>query len=250
MARRRVDTKAILKTLQEMYPDAKCALNHSSPFELLVATVLSAQCTDARVNIVTARIFPRYNRPEHFAGLTVEEIGEMIRDCGLWQSKAKNIQGLSRMILEKHGGEVPSTMEELIQLPGVGRKTANVVLSNAFGVPAIAVDTHVFRVANRLGLADAKTPEETERQLMARIPREYWSPAHHWLIHHGRQVCHARNPQCSQCPLLPHCKFGQQAQRPAGRHSTAAAPAGRHAAQAGEPAQQNARATRRRRAEP
>ncbi len=226
MAPRPVETEAILEKLQEMYPDAKCALNHSNAFELLVATVLSAQCTDARVNIVTARIFPRYNRPEHFAELSVEEIGEMIRDCGLWRSKARSIQGLSRMLLEKHGGQVPSTMEELTQLPGVGRKTANVVLSNAFGIPAIAVDTHVLRVANRLGLADAKTPEETERQLMARIPRELWSPAHHWLIHHGRQVCHARNPQCSQCPLLPHCKFGQQGDKPAGRGTR---PAGRRA---------------------
>ena len=212
MARKSVDTEAILRKLEEMYPDAKCALNHRNAFELLVATVLSAQCTDARVNIVTARIFPRYNRPEHFAGAVggrdrrddprlraVEEQGE------------EDIQGLSQMLLEKHGGEVPSTMEELIQLPGVGRKTANVVLSNAFGIPAIAVDTHVFRVANRLGLAEAKTPEETERQLMERIPREYWSQAHHWLIYHGRQVCHARNPQCSQCPLLPHCRFGRQA---------------------------------------
>jgi len=222
MAARRADTQAILEKLQEMYPDAKCALNHRNAFELLVATVLSAQCTDARVNIVTARIFPKYNRPEHFAALSVAEIGEMIRDCGLWQSKAKNIQGLSRMLLERHGGEVPATLEELTALPGVGRKTANVVLSNAFGVPAIAVDTHVFRVANRLGLADAKTPEETERQLMRRIPREYWSQAHHWLIYHGRQVCHARNPQCSACPLLPHCRFGRQEQKKAGSQQSPA----------------------------
>jgi len=216
MAARRADTQAILDKLQQMYPDAKCALNHRNAFELLVATVLSAQCTDARVNIVTARIFPKYNRPEAFAALSVDEIGEMIRDCGLWQSKARNIQGLSRMLLERYGGEVPATMEELTALPGVGRKTANVVLSNAFGVPAIAVDTHVFRVANRLGLADAKTPEETERQLMRRIPRAYWSQAHHWLIYHGRQVCHARNPHCSACPLLPHCRFGRQGQKKAG----------------------------------
>ncbi|MFO7274934.1 MAG: endonuclease III [Bacillota bacterium] len=225
MARTPVDTEAVLKKLQEMYPDAKCALHHRNAFELLVATVLSAQCTDARVNIVTARIFPRYNRPEHFAALSVEEIGEMIRDCGLWRNKAKNIQALSRMLLEKYGGEVPSTLEELTQLPGVGRKTANVVLSNAFGIPAIAVDTHVFRVANRLGLADAQTPEETERQLMERIPREYWSQAHHWLIHHGRQICHARNPQCSQCPLLPHCRYGRQVGPRMGRRASGLQPA-------------------------
>ncbi|MEW8978625.1 MAG: endonuclease III [Symbiobacterium sp.] len=217
MAASRSETQAILETLAQMYPDARCALHHSTPFELLVATVLSAQCTDARVNIVTARIFPRYNRPEHFAALTVDEIGEMIRDCGLWHSKAKNIQALSRLLLERYGGEVPATREELMALPGVGRKTANVVLSNAFGVPAIAVDTHVFRVANRLGLATAKTPEETEQQLMRRIPREYWSQAHHWLIYHGRQVCHARNPRCSECPLLPYCRFGRAEQKKAGK---------------------------------
>lgn len=210
MASKRVPTRRILERLSQMYPGAKCALNYSTPFELLVATVLSAQCTDARVNIVTARIFPTHNRPEHFAALSVEEIGEMIRDCGLWQSKARHIQGLSRMLLEKHGGEVPASLEELTELPGVGRKTANVVLANAFGVPAIAVDTHVFRVANRLGLAEAKTPEETERQLMKRIPRKLWSQAHHWLIHHGRQVCEARKPRCTECPLLDLCRYGQE----------------------------------------
>lgn len=213
MATKRVPTTEILERLSQMYPDAKCALNHNDAFELLVATVLSAQCTDARVNIVTGRMFPMYNKPEHFAALTVDEIGEMIKDCGLWQNKAKNIQALSRIVLEKNGGEVPSTMDDLVQLPGVGRKTANVVLSNAFGVPAIAVDTHVFRVSNRLGLANASTVDETEQQLMRRIPRELWSPAHHWLIHHGRQICDARKPKCSECPLLDLCKFGQAAQK-------------------------------------
>jgi len=207
LAARKVPVKQILDALAHMYPDAKCALNHTTPFELLIATVLSAQCTDARVNIVTARIFPTYNRPEHFTPLTPDQIGEMIRDCGLWQSKAKNIHAACRLLLDKHGGEVPHTMEELIELPGVGRKTANVVLSNAFGVPAIAVDTHVFRVANRLGLVEADTPEKTEEQLMNRIPRELWSQAHHWLIHHGRQVCDARKPRCNECPLQEHCKF-------------------------------------------
>jgi endonuclease-3 len=210
MAPKRVPTRRILERLSQMYPGAKCALNHTSPFELLVATVLSAQCTDARVNIVTARIFPTHNRPEHFAGLSVEEIGEMIRDCGLWQSKARHIQGLSRQLLERHGGEVPASLEELTALPGVGRKTANVVLANAFGVPAIAVDTHVFRVSNRLELAEASTVEETERQLMKRIPRKQWTAAHHWLIYHGRQVCEARKPKCSQCQLLDLCRYGQE----------------------------------------
>lgn len=210
MSRKRVPVKEILYRLSQTYPDAKCALEHSSPFELLIATMLSAQCTDVRVNIVTRRIFPIYNRPEQFAALTVDEIGEMIRDCGLWQSKARNIHKTCQMLVEEYGGEVPATMEELIRLPGVGRKTANVVLSNAFGVPAIAVDTHVMRVSHRLGLADAKTPEETEKQLMVCIPRNQWSQAHHWLIYHGRQVCHARKPACSECPLLDVCQFGQE----------------------------------------
>lgn len=211
MAPRRPPVKEMLKRLEHLYPDAKCALEHRNAFELLIATILSAQCTDVRVNIVTRRMFPTHNRPEHFAAETPDTIGTMIKDCGLWQSKAKHIHEACRMLLEQHGGEVPATMEELVKLPGVGRKTANVVLSNAFGVPAIAVDTHVFRVANRLGLAGAKSVDETERQLMTRIPREQWSQAHHWLIHHGRQVCDARKPRCSECLLLDLCKHGKSA---------------------------------------
>jgi endonuclease III len=221
MATRRIPAPEILDRLSHMYPDAKCALDHTTAFELLIATMLSAQCTDARVNIVTARMFPTHNRPEHFAGLTPEAVGEMIRDCGLWQTKAKNIRETCRILLEKHGGEVPANMDDLIQLPGVGRKTANVVLSNAFGVPAIAVDTHVFRVSNRLGLANATTVEETEQQLMRRIPKAQWSQAHHWLIFHGRQVCDARKPRCSECPLLDLCKFGQGAQKDAAKATKA-----------------------------
>lgn len=211
MAPRKVPVSEILGRLEQHYPDAKCALNHTTPYELLVATMLSAQCTDARVNIVTGRIFPTCNTPEQFASLTPDQIGELIRDCGLWQTKAKNIHAMSHILLQQHGGEVPANREELVKLPGVGRKTANVVLSNAFGVPAIAVDTHVFRVANRLGLANADTVEETEEQLMRRIPRERWSPAHHWLIHHGRQICDARKPKCSECPLADLCKYAQAA---------------------------------------
>jgi len=207
VAFRRVPVAEILDRLSGMYPGAKCALDHTNAFELLIATILSAQCTDVRVNIVTARIFPTHNRPEHFTALSPEEIGAMIKDCGLWQTKAKNIHATCRLLLEQHRGEVPSNLEALIGLPGVGRKTANVVLSNAFGVPAIAVDTHVFRVSNRLGLAQATTVEETERQLMRRIPRNLWSAAHHWLIHHGRQVCDARKPKCAECPLAELCRF-------------------------------------------
>lgn len=204
-AREKARIEAILRILAATYPDARCALHFSTPFELLVATVLSAQCTDKRVNEVTARIFPRWNRPEHYAGLAQEELEEAIRDCGLFRSKARHIIALSRQLLEEHDGQVPADREALERLPGVGRKTANVVLSNAFGEPAIAVDTHVFRVANRLGLANSDNVLETERQLMEVIPRELWSPAHHWLIHHGRAICSARKPRCSQCPLQQLC---------------------------------------------
>jgi endonuclease-3 len=221
MPPRKVPTTEILERLAQLYPDAKCALNFTTPFELLVATMLSAQCTDARVNIVTGRIFPTYNKPEHFAALTPDQIGEMIRDCGLWQTKAKNIHKTARILLEQHGGEVPQNRDELVKLPGVGRKTANVVLSNAFGHPAIAVDTHVFRVSNRLGLANAETVDETEEQLMRRIPRELWSPAHHWLIHHGRQICEARKPKCSECPLADLCKYAQAASKDAAKAARA-----------------------------
>ncbi len=213
MPPKRVPTKQILQRLSDIYPDAKCALDYSNPFELLVATILSAQCTDVRVNIVTGRMYKTHNRPEHFAAATPEQVGEMIRDCGLWQNKAKNIHETSRILLAQHGGEVPADLDALVKLPGVGRKTANVVLSNAFDIPAIAVDTHVYRVSNRLGLADAATVEETERQLMRRIPRSQWSQAHHWLIHHGRRVCDARKPRCSECPLLDICNYSKSAQK-------------------------------------
>lgn len=202
---RRPATQEILSGLAACYPDARCALNHSTPFELLVATILSAQCTDERVNIITARLFPKANTPAAILALGQAGLEAEIHDCGLFRNKAKNILATCQILLEQHGGEVPRRREDLMALPGVGRKTANVVLSNAFGEPAIAVDTHVFRVANRLGLARAKDPEETEQQLMRRIPREQWSQAHHWLIFHGRQVCHARNPQCDICAVRPYC---------------------------------------------
>lgn len=205
-----VPVDEILSILARTYPDAKCALEHQNPFELLIATMLSAQCTDKRVNIITRRLFPKYPRPEDYVSLTQEQLEEEIRDCGLFRDKARNIRETCRLLLERHGGEVPDRMEDLVQLPGVGRKTANVVLSNAFGVPAIAVDTHVFRVSNRLGLATARTPEQTEQQLMERLPRELWSQAHHWLIHHGRNICHARGPNCGECPLQDHCRYGQE----------------------------------------
>lgn len=210
MTRRTVPVDDILRVLGETYPDADCALEHENPFELLIATILSAQCTDARVNIITRRIFPVYKTPEDFLPLSQAEMEDLIRDCGLFRNKAANILATCRILVEQYGGEVPADREALESLPGVGRKTANVVLATAFGIPAIAVDTHVFRVANRLGLANAKDVWRTEQQLMKRIPEELWAPAHHQLIHHGRQICSAQRPKCEICPLQPYCRFYAQ----------------------------------------
>lgn len=199
--------KAVLEILNETYAGAKCGLDFTSHYELLVSTILSAQCTDERVNIVTKELYKEYNTPETMITLSEAELGEKIKSCGFYKNKSKNILGATKLILEKHKGQVPNTMEELIELPGVGRKTANVVLSNAFGVPAIAVDTHVFRVSNRIGLATGKNVEEVEEQLMKNIPRDMWSDAHHYIIWHGRKICKARKPNCEQCPIAPYCEF-------------------------------------------
>lgn len=196
----------ILEILSKTYPDAKCALNFKSPYELLISTILSAQCTDVRVNMVTEKLYEKYNTPETMITLTEEELSEKIRSCGFYKNKSKNILGATKAILE-NGGKVPDTMEELLKLPGVGRKTANVVLSNAFGVPAIAVDTHVFRVSNRLGIAKGDTPEQVEQGLMKSVPRDMWSDTHHYLIWHGRLICKSRKPDCEKCPLAPYCEY-------------------------------------------
>ena len=200
-----VSKKAILATLHEMYPDARPELNFTNPYETLVATMLSAQCTDKQVNKVTPAVFARYPDAASMAASSVEDLYPMVKSCG-FKSKAGNIIEACRLIVARHGGEIPGTMEELTALPGVGRKTANVVLANAFHVPALAVDTHVFRVSNRLGLADAKTVEEPEKQLMRAIPKKDWCDAHHWLIWHGRRVCKAQHPLCGECALRPLCK--------------------------------------------
>lgn len=200
----------MLEILEEVYKDTTTALYYTSPFELLIAVVLSAQCTDNRVNIITARLFPAYNSAEKMAELSLTELEKLIRDCGLFHSKAKNILATCQILIERHQGHVPSTMEELLELPGVGRKTANVLLSQLFNQPAIAVDTHVFRVANRLGLAKGKSPEEVEQGLMKAIPKAKWSDAHHWLIWHGRKVCKARNPECAECKLNALCPSKEQ----------------------------------------
>lgn len=200
-------TKEILEILKEDYPDAKCELNHKSPFQLLVATILSAQTTDKKVNEVTETLFKEYPDLDAFLTLTVEELESKIKQIGLYRNKAKNIIMMCQQLKEKYNGEVPRTMEGITSLAGAGRKTANVVLSNAFGVPSIAVDTHVFRVSNRLGLANSDNVLETEMQLRKELPKKEWSLAHHLLIFHGRYCCIARKPKCSQCRLTQYCKY-------------------------------------------
>lgn len=202
---RKTKKTQMLDILEKAYQDTTTALHYTSPFELLIAVILSAQCTDTRVNIITARLFPAYNTADKLLGLSLEQLEALIRDCGLYHSKAKNILATCHMLLQQHQGQVPGSFEELIKLPGVGRKTANVVLSQLFDKPAIAVDTHVFRVANRLGLAKGKTPLAVEEGLMKTIPREKWGDAHHWLIWHGRKVCKARKPDCPACVLAELC---------------------------------------------
>ncbi len=198
--------KRILDKLEEMYPEAKAELVFSNPYEMLVATMLSAQCTDKQVNKVTPAVFERWPDANAMAEAKVEELFPMVKSCG-FKSKAGNIIAACRIIKEQHGGQVPNTMEALTALPGVGRKTANVVMFNAFGIPAFAVDTHVFRVSNRLGLCKADTVEETERQMTRLIPKENWGRAHHWLIWHGRKLCKAQRPLCEECALKEMCKY-------------------------------------------
>lgn len=201
--------QAILDGLNALYPGAGPELHFSNPYETLVATILAAQCTDARVNQVTPAVFRDFPDAKAMAQTTPEILFPYVKSCG-FKSKAANIVNACKIIAEKYDGQVPHTLEELTQLPGVGRKTANVVLAFSFGVPALPVDTHVFRVANRLGLSDALTVEETEKQLMALIPREQWSQAHHWMIFHGRRVCHSQKPACESCSLRPFCKSANQ----------------------------------------
>ncbi len=198
----------MLTILEDHYGGTKTALHYTTPFELLIAVILSAQCTDERVNIITARMFSRYNTAAALLELGQEALEAEIRDCGLFRSKARNIIATCHILCHQYGGDVPSDFDALTALPGVGRKTANVVLSQLFHIPAIAVDTHVFRVSNRLGLARGNTPLMVEEGLMKAIPREKWSDAHHWLIWHGRKVCKARKPECAACPLGALCFEG------------------------------------------
>ncbi len=199
--------KEALALLATLYAGAKPALEYSTAYELLVAVVLSAQCTDARVNIVTRELFKEYNTPEKMLTLSQQQLEGYIFSCGFYRNKAAHILSATRDIVERFGGEVPSTIEALMSLAGVGKKTANVVYSVWFGGAAIAVDTHVFRVSNRLGLAKGSTPEKVEAGLQKAIPKEDWASAHHWLIYHGRQVCHSQKPNCAGCALSHVCDF-------------------------------------------
>ena len=200
-------TKKIVEILKETYPDAKCELNYETPFQLLVATILSAQTTDVKVNEITETLFKDYPDLDAFLTLNNEELENRIRKIGLYKNKSKNIIMMCNQLKEKFNGEVPRTMEGITSLAGAGRKTANVVLSNAFGVPSIAVDTHVFRVSNRLGLADSDNVLEVEKQLQKELPKKEWSQTHHLLIFHGRRCCIARKPRCEECPLTELCKY-------------------------------------------
>ena len=206
----------ILAELARLYPDVKAQLDFRTPYELLVATMLAAQSTDKQVNKVTPTLFATFPDVFAIAKLTPEELLPYVKSCG-FKSKATNIVNTSRILVEKYNGVVPQTLEELTELPGVGRKTANVVLANAFGIPTMAVDTHVFRVSNRLGLAHAKDVLHTEEQIMAVVPREDWIDAHHWMIFHGRQVCHARKPDCAHCTLTQWCEYYQQGEDEKGK---------------------------------
>ena len=210
MRMKTIDKKTALAELQQLYPDAKPALHYTTAYELLVAVILSAQCTDERVNKVTAVLFKKYSTPEEMVTLSQAELEKYIFSCGFYRMKAEHILSASRDILEKFGGEVPNTVETLMSLAGVGKKTANVVYAVAFGGDAIAVDTHVFRVSNRLGLAKGDTPLAVEAGLCKAIPKSDWSKAHHWLIYHGRRVCHSQRPSCESCTLAHICDYAKK----------------------------------------
>jgi endonuclease-3 len=203
---------AILDILANTYPEAKCSLDFTNPLELLVATVLSAQCTDERVNQVTKKLFKKYRKVADYANVPPEELEEDIRPTGFFRNKAKSLRSCGAALVEKYEGEVPDSLEELVKLPGIGRKTANVILGTAFNTPGIVVDTHVGRITQRIGLTQQRDPVKIEFDLMEQIPREKWTAFSHQLIQHGRRVCTARKPKCPDCPLLERCDFGQQVQ--------------------------------------
>ncbi len=197
----------IFELLKKEYPDAKCSLDFKTPFEMMVAVMLSAQCTDERVNKVTAEFFPKYHTPEDFATMPLEDIEKLIHSCGFYKNKAKNLKLASQKILKDFNGQVPQTMEELMSIPGVGRKSANVIMLEAFGNPqGIAVDTHVKRLSNRIGFSKKKEPEKIEQDLLKQFPKEYYQDANHIFIYHGRNICKAQNPACEKCCIREFCE--------------------------------------------
>ena len=199
-------TREVIRRLKRAYPGAKCSLNHSNAFELLIATILSAQCTDDRVNIVTADLFRKYRKPEDYLKVSPRELEKDIQSTGFFRNKTKSIQGTAKMLTETYGGEVPKTMDELLELPGVARKTANVVLGNAFDIKAgVVVDTHVTRLSHRLNLTQEKTAEKIEQDLIPIVPKKDWVIFPHLIIYHGRKTCKARNPQCAECVVEKTC---------------------------------------------
>ncbi len=203
----KIDIIKIVEILKNTYPDAKCSLDFTTPFEMLVAVILSAQCTDERVNKTTPALFSKYSTPEDFANMPLEELENFIHPCGFYKNKAKNIKATAQIIVDKYDGKVPETMEELMDLPGVGRKTANVVMLEAFNKPqGIAVDTHCKRISNKIGFSNEKEPEKIEQDLLKIIPKEYYKDMNHILIWHGRNTCVARNPKCEMCTINKYCK--------------------------------------------
>lgn len=204
-AEQRRHAERVVNHLAQLYPEAKCSLHFKSPLQLLIATILAAQCTDERVNQVTPALFKKYPDAHAFAQAKPEELEQLIKSAGFYRAKAKNIIGCCKALVEHHGGEVPRTLEELVPLPGVGRKTANVVLGNCFGVPGMVVDTHMIRLSNRLGLTRESTPEKIEQDLMALMPDSEWTSFGHRIIYHGRKVCQARKPDCDHCTLKEFC---------------------------------------------
>lgn len=208
---RRTRVSRILPILKETYPDAHCSLSHANPFQLLIATILSAQCTDERVNMVTPSLFKKYPTPAQLAKVPQGQLEKEIQSTGFYRNKAKSLKGMAQGLIEKHAGKVPASMDELVNLPGVGRKTANVVLGNAFQQNVgIVVDTHVARLSHRLGLTKQTDPVKIEQDLMQIIPQQDWTLFSHLLIDHGRAICQARTPKCQQCPVLAHCPAGQK----------------------------------------
>ncbi len=203
----------ILATLKKHYPDAYCTLNYKTPFDLLAATILSAQCTDARVNVVTQNLFAKYKKPSDYLAVSREELEDDIRSTGFFRNKAKSIQGAAKAVVEHHKGKLPDTLEEMIKLPGVGRKTANVVLAEAYGIPGVTVDTHVGRISRRLGLTENENPVKVEFDLMELLPKKDWTYFCHALITHGRGICRSRNPLCADCPMKKLCAYYAQTQQ-------------------------------------